>query len=61
MIWPGSDRPCHLYKGFASAHMDGRREPPEAVKYEQHREACAACRVDLAELRQVSRVLKSSL
>jgi anti-sigma factor RsiW len=41
--------------------MDGRREPPEAVKYEQHREACAACRVDLAELRQVSRGLKSSL
>jgi anti-sigma factor RsiW len=52
---------CRQYKAFASAHLDGRLTPQEAMKYGQHREACATCRGDLAELQQVSRVLKSMM
>lgn len=52
---------CGQYKGFASAYIDGQLMLHEAVKYQQHREACTACRVDLAELQQVSLMLKCAL
>jgi len=51
---------CGQQKRFASAYLDGQLTLHEAVMYHQHCEACAACRIYLAELQQVSLMLKST-
>jgi hypothetical protein len=52
---------CRYYKELASSYLDRQLTPREAVKYRQHHERCLACRIYLAELNQVSLVLKSTL
>lgn len=59
LAWHGSAMRCGHYKEFASAYLDGQLTWREAVKYGQHREGCATCSTYLAELRQLSLMLKS--
>jgi hypothetical protein len=45
---------------IASAHLDGRLGQSDVVNYLAHVETCAGCQTYLAELEQVSLVLKGS-
>jgi predicted anti-sigma-YlaC factor YlaD len=51
---------CDRIKLIASAHLDRQLTNNDARNYLGHVENCADCRAHLAELEQVSSVLKST-
>jgi hypothetical protein len=54
------DMRCHKSLLIASAHLDRRLSHREVKNYLAHVEACARCRAQLAQLEQVSLILKNA-
>ena len=51
---------CDESELTASTHLDKRLTPNEERGYMVHLETCADCRTHLAELEQVSQILKNT-
>jgi hypothetical protein len=51
---------CNESELIASAHLDQKLTQNEASNYLTHIETCAGCRTYLAELEQVSLILKAA-
>jgi hypothetical protein len=51
---------CKKFELTASAYIDRQLQESEAIEYREHLSACSGCRLNLAEIEQVSLMLRTS-